>query len=238
MLTRIELQPARVLHTRPYRDTSLLVDWLTRDYGRVRTLARNARGLTSRFKGILQPFIPFLISWSGKTELVNLQQAELAGTPNLLVGEALLSGLYLNELLLRLLAIADPHPQLYEAYQNTLQQLQQTVNLELTLRLFEKQLLQELGYGLALDKDTLSGEAIEAQGWYLFDPRQGLSRTLRSQHHSAFHGKHLLALHRGKLQDQEDLQAAKRLMRLLLAPLLGDKPLRSRELFFSPLGRI
>jgi DNA repair protein RecO (recombination protein O) len=231
MPSTIELQPAFILHTRPYRDTSLLVDWLTHHHGRVRSVARSARGPKSRFRGALQPFVPFLIGWSGKTELVSLQQAEIAGMPYILQNTALLCGFYLNELLARLLPTDDPHPRLYEIYQQTLAALQTAENFQPALRLFEKRLLIELGYGIALDKDASSSEAIEIHEWYLCDPQRGLTRCPTPPNAHAFQGKNLLALHSDELQDPEDLQAAKRLMRLLLAPLLGDRPLRSRELF-------
>jgi DNA repair protein RecO (recombination protein O) len=231
MPTSTELQPALILHTQPYRDTSLLVYWLTSRHGKIHSVARNARGLRSRFKGLLQPFIPFLITWSGKTELVNLQHAEIASMPYILQGTALLSGIYLNELLMRLLLTADSHPRLYEAYYHTLAALQKNENLRSALRLFEKQLLIELGYGLSLDKEAVNGEVIQAQNWYRCDPQRGLMRCEAAQDDKVFQGKNLLALHNGVLQDHDDLQAAKRLMRLLLAPLLGDRPLRSRELF-------
>src|SRR6185437_10727813 len=118
------LQPAFVLHTRPYRDTSLLLEIFTPDYGRVSTLARGARGLRSRFKGLLQPFVPLLLSWYGKTELMTLSAAESQGKVLDLTGEKLLCGLYLNELLMRLLHRYDAHPQLYIVYQETLYALQ------------------------------------------------------------------------------------------------------------------
>ncbi|MGB6975983.1 MAG: DNA repair protein RecO C-terminal domain-containing protein, partial [Gammaproteobacteria bacterium] len=129
----------------------------------------------------------------------------------------------------------DPHPKLYEAYRQTLAALEANENLQSALRLFEKQLLIELGYGLSFDKDATNGEAIEPQGWYLCDPQRGLMRCQTPQNGRAFQGKNLLALHRDTLQEQDDLQAAKRLMRLLLASLLGDKPLRSRELFVKSI---
>jgi DNA repair protein RecO (recombination protein O) len=229
---RVTLQPVFVLHTRPFRDTSLLVDALTLNHGRVHLLARNARGLRSRFKGVLQPFVPFLASWSGKTDLMYLSAVEANGSPFYLSGVALISGLYLNELLVRLLYRYDPHPNIYKAYQYALVCLQRSESPEQILRLFEKQLLAELGYGLELNKEV-SGEAIVADQAYRLDPERGFMKSFDKTHFQSavFSGKSLLAFYSGELQNLEDLREIKRLMRLVLAPLLGDKPIKSRELF-------
>src|SRR5262245_46536737 len=125
---RITLQPAFILHARPYRDTSLLVDLLTLNHGRVHAVARSARGMRSRYKGLLQPFVPFLTSWTGKTDLVSLGCIESNGPPYFLEGRSLLSGFYLNELLIRLLHRYDPHPELYKTYQLALTRLQRDHN--------------------------------------------------------------------------------------------------------------
>lgn len=229
---RITLQPALVLHTRPFGDTSLLVELLTLEYGRVSLLARNARGMRSQFKGIVQPFVPLLVSWSGKTELMSLSKAELNGQPYLLVGTALLCGIYLNELLIRLLQRDDPHPPLFTAYQTALTELQQANAVEKVLRLFEKKLLQEIGYGIDFAKD-IAGNPIEAQLHYCWYPEKGFApvATVVQQQVSLFQGKHILSLQQNKLETTEECRAAKHLFRLLLSPLLGDRPIRSRELF-------
>ena len=230
---RIILQPVFVLHSRPFRDTSLLLDLLTHHHGRIHVLARNARGLRSRFKGLLQPFVPFLASWSGKTELMYLNQVEANGLPYYLSGVALISGFYLNELLVRLLHREDAHPAIYTAYQTALSHLARGDNQENLLRLFEKQLLFELGYGVQLDKDA-TGVPIIAEQLYQYQAQHGFVKTFRAiSEATVFQGKNLLALHYEELRHADDLQAAKRLMRLLLIPLLGDKPIKSRELFIK-----
>lgn len=228
---RINLQPAFILHRRPFRDTSLLLDCFTVDYGRVRLIARNARGVHSRFRGLLEPFVPFLLSWSGKTELVTLQKAEAQGVPYLLTGSCLIHGFYLNELLLRLLPYQDAHPGLYSTYQATLAALVQQTKVEPYLRLFEKQLVWELGYGISLQQDR-EGNTMRAEEWYYFSPEYGISLSaFQTNQHMLFWGKHLIALQEGTLQAPEELQTAKRFMRLLLAPLLGNKPIKTRELW-------
>src|SRR5262249_13322457 len=158
LFVRVILQPACILHTRPFNETSMLLDVFSLMYGRVHLLARGARTTHSRLRGVLRPFIPLLLSWSGKTGLMSLSAVETAGMMWHLSGAALLHGIYLNELLVRLLPHHDAHPQLFMCYQQTLQSLQhtaftdaplatQTSSLagsaaERSLRMFEKVLLQ------------------------------------------------------------------------------------------------
>jgi DNA repair protein RecO (recombination protein O) len=231
---RIVLQPAFVLHSKPYRDTSLLVDLLTLNHGRIHVLARNARGLKSRFKNLVQPFTPFLGSWSGKSDLMYLGQVELTGAPYQLVGNSLISGFYLNELLVRLLHRHDSHSGVYDAYQTALINLQKKENTEQTLRLFELRLLAEIGYGLELTKEAHTQMEIVPEKSYRYNPEFGFSNLLDLQVGGMiFSGKALLALHHSNLQDEEDLRQAKRLLRFVLSSLLGEKPLKSRELFLK-----
>lgn len=231
-MDRTLLSPAFVLHTRPYRDTSLLVDLLTQSHGRIHAVARSARGLRSRFKGIFQLFTPLLVSWVGKGELVTLSHAETRSIPHALVGNSLLSGFYLNELLVRLLHGHDPHPQIYSAYEIALLGLQQNISQEWVLRLFEKQLLIWLGYGLQLDKEADTGEAITKKQLYYYEMNRGFVRhNSMSDKLPMFSGKSLLALHYEELEEIDDLRDMKRLMRLVLTNLLGNKPLYTRELF-------
>jgi DNA repair protein RecO (recombination protein O) len=228
-------QPAYILHTRLYRDTSLLVELFTPEYGRISAIARNARGLKSRFKGLLQPFIPLVISWYGKTELMTLSTAELAGITHFLKGGILACGFYLNELLIRLLHRYDAHPYLYELYHQTLIALPKNEKPEAVLRIFEKQLLSELGYALALNCESENGKSIMPDQFYHFDPIQGFSLypaySEKQNLPYVFAGASLLALHAHSLHKDRYLKDAKRLLRLALGRLLGDKPIKSRELF-------
>lgn len=235
MSIRIEYHPCYVLHTKPYRDTSLLVDLLTHEHGRISAVARSARGPRSRFRGLLRPFTPLLISWYGKTELMTLTSVETSGMLHDLVGESLLSGLYLNELLMRLLVRYDSHPQLFWHYSQTLAQLQlssEILAINIALRQFELRLLIELGYGFSLHQEAIVNQPIENKLWYRFEPSHGLMRVhAHDPGQNLFKGEHLLALHANNLTDSQVLQAAKRLMRLAFAALLGGKPLKTRELF-------
>jgi DNA repair protein RecO (recombination protein O) len=236
MITQTALQPAYVLHTRPYRETSALVELLTVDEGRLSAVAKGLRRRHSPLQG-LQPFIPLLVSYVGnRCNLVILQQSEISnpifGPP--LKGRALLAGFYLNEILIRLLPRADPSPELFNIYQQTLQGLRyDQANMEPLLRCFEKNLLKQLGYGLELARQLQTGTPVDPDRYYSFDLENGLAAV--SEHNPdayLFKGSSVLALHHEIWEnDLIALQDAKRLMRRALAPLLGDKPLKSRELF-------
>jgi DNA repair protein RecO (recombination protein O) len=232
---RITLQPAFVLHHRPYRETSLLLDLFTPEHGRISAVARGVRQTRSKWRSILQPFIPLMISWQGKTELMTLVSAETNGLAGRLQGECLLSGLYLNEILMRLLQKHDPHPQLYTIYQQTLLELQSSRLEQKTLRLFEKKLLDELGYGLQLMHEVSEGQPFQTEKYYRFHPEHGFEIYCGAESVvlplNVFAGKSLLALAAEQLDDVSCLRDAKRLMRLALTPLLGQGKLHSRRLF-------
>ena len=250
---RVLLQPGYVLHRRAYRDSSLLVELFTPQYGRVGVVARAARQSSSGLSGVLQPFRAVLVSWSGNGELPGLNAAEAEGTAHWLTGQALVGGFYLNELLMRLLHRFDPHPALYAAYHDTVQVLaeicrdapnipdgltgaRQSMRLECALRLFEKQLLEEIGYGLVLEYDAEHGQPIEAQQLYIYHLMHGPVRMAAGQtgvtpHRLNIRGQSLLDLARGQLEDKVSLREVKRLMRAALAEQLGERPLNSRRLF-------
>lgn len=227
------LQPTYILHSRPYRDTSLLLELFSQEHGRVSVVARGAKGPRSQFKGLLQPFVALLMSWQGKGELMTLTGAEASGIAPDFRGNALLCGFYLNELLMKLLHRDDAHPLLYQAYQHAVVDLQQGVSQQIILRNFEKQLLAELGYALHLTHETLSGDAIQNDFYYRYDPSQGLivCNANMANSYSVFRGDSLLALHENNLNTEDSLRDAKRLLRMALNRLLGNKPIKSRELF-------
>ena len=227
----VSLQPALVLHTRPYRDTSLLVEAFSRERGRVGLVARGARSGKSRLTGLLQPFAPLLLSWRGQGELVTLIAAEADGPALLPPGSSLLSGFYLNELLLRLLHRGDAHPELYDVYCQTLALLGRGEDEEAVLRRFERLLLQEIGYGLQLEHEAESHEPIVAGRRYDYLPERGPMPLVGEPRGVAVHGETLLALVRDACLDERCRREAKRLMRAALAVHLGDRPLKSRELY-------
>lgn len=229
---RVALQQAYILHRKPYRDTSLLIEAFCPDHGRIGLVARGARGKRSRLQALLQPFQPLLLSWSGRGELHTLTSAEAEGRALSLAGDALISGFYINELLMRLLARDDPHPGLYHSYCRTLGELHAGADSEWALRLFERDLLQELGYGLQLTHDCVSTQPLEEDVRYCYHIEHGPQRTDADRADClAVHGATLLALHSGEIRGKQCRREAKQLMRTILQSYLGPRPLASRELF-------
>ncbi|MFP5505754.1 MAG: DNA repair protein RecO [Gammaproteobacteria bacterium] len=230
-----DLHPAYILHQRPYRDTSLLLEVFGRDHGRFGLVARGARGPRSRIRGLLQPFQPLLLSWSGRAELATLHSVEADGAAPRLAGTTLYSGFYLNELLMRLLQRLDPHPELYAAYAEALEGLQ--CEALRPLRLFEKRLLEALGYGLLLDCEADSGVPVEAEAQYVYALESGPARCIDDATGGlTLSGRSLLSLAAEELADAQSLSDAKRLLRAALGLYLGDRALKTREVFAAVTG--
>ncbi len=231
---RVSLQPAYILHSRPYRDTSVLLEAFTAEQGRISLVGkgakRRARGGSSA--ALLQPFTPLLVSFSGRAEMKTLTQVEPAGGAIPLRGERMYSGLYINELLVRLLHRHDPHPALFAIYGEALGALASDAVVDATLRRFEYRLLQDMGYSFELGVDGHSGELLREDALYHYNPDYGLVESLGAVKagQPSYSGKDLLQLSRGDFEGGARL-CAKRLMRQALAVHLGDTPLRSRELF-------
>ena len=235
MNSRITLQPAYVLHRRPFQNTSLLVDLFTLDFGLIRAVAKGARRQKSRSRALLQLFQPLLVSVSGKGEVKTLTSVESNVSAIRLQSERLLSGLYVNELLSRLLQNQEEHTGLYESYRETLIALQGTSELEPVLRRFEMSLLAELGYAINLGHDCETDLPIVAESVYRFIPDLGFQARILSAGAASgpdeFRGADLIALREMDFADDQAMLAAKRLLRLALSAYLGDKPLHSRGLF-------
>jgi DNA repair protein RecO (recombination protein O) len=235
-LTRVELEPAFVLHTRLYRETSLIVEAYGRDTGRVGLIAKGARRPKSALRGPLQSFRPLLLSWSGKGELGLLTGAEPDGFVRPLAGAALFSGLYMNELLMRLMHRHDPHPELFHYYRVAVEALGLGQRTEGVLRIFEKHVLESIGYGLVLDRDIASGEPIRGDVSYRYEMERGPTSTALGDEDGdsagvRLAGDTLLSLADGRLESERALDEAKQLMRAALRRYLGDKPLATRSLF-------
>ncbi len=234
MNPRIHLQPAWLIHRRPFRNTSLLVDFFCRDHGRIATVARSARRSKSRLQGLLQPFRPLHISWIGRSEIKTLTVTESAGPAATLSGERLFSGLYINELLSRLLHDHVEHPNLFQTYRDTLTALATDLPLEPILRRFELELLAELGYAINLQTERHNDQLLCPHKPYRYIPDLGFEEAGpedNNDHKRIFSGAHLLALARLDLTDPATAATAKRLLRQALDPHLGGKPLHSRALF-------
>ncbi|NKF21802.1 DNA repair protein RecO [Solimonas marina] len=224
MRERVTLEPAYLLNRRPYQDSSLLLEAYTRQYGRVGLVARGARGPKSKLRGVLQPFTPLLLGWAGGGDLGTLQGAEAVGPPLPLSGERVFFGWYLNELLIRLVARADPHPPLFEAYALALQQLPDDAELaQDALRIFEKTLLAELGYGLLLP------DGIDPQAHYRYDGERG-ARPVPGPEPGSYAGASLAALRDEHFANASERGDARRLLRDAIAPLLGGRSLETPRL--------
>jgi len=230
---RTTLEPSYVLHSRPYRESSLLLEALSRSHGRTGLVARGARGARSRWKNLLQPFRPLLLSWNQKGELGTLTAADQVASPPALAGESLFCGLYANELTTRFLQRSDPHPGLFERYRQLVAGLAASHQPQPLLRIYELELLQSAGFGLQLDHEHGSSEGIRADAWYLYVPESGPKRREYDPGRAKelVSGAALLALKSGMIEDQH-LKELKVLMRKLIRFHLGDKPLNSQSLFY------
>jgi DNA repair protein RecO (recombination protein O) len=233
---RFQQQPAFVLHQRDYSETSLLLEVFTANHGRIGLIAKGARRASSRLRGVLKPFQRLLIGWSGKGELAVLTAAEMDGPGHELEGPALYCGFYMNEVLIRLLHRHDSHGALFDAYQAALPRLRVDGFNEPVLRIFEKHLLRELGYGLVLDHDIEDRAPIDTAAMYDYVLDRGPVRQAhpdlnRPTEGVRVRGASLVALARESLNDPVVLRDAKMLMRAALARHLGDRPLHSRKLF-------
>jgi len=231
---RVESEPGFILHTIPYRETSLLVDIFTLNHGRLRCVAKGFRKPNK--KGIAKTLFPYTehhFQWQGRGELKTLTQADPIQAPVFLKQESLFVGLYINELLYKLLHQNDPHQSLYEFYRQLMTQQSTSEIQQPVLRRFEMLLLEELGYGLVLDAEAETGQAVSADSLYYYIPDQGLKliqdQTADNLH--AFSGADIIALCQGQLEQQSVLRAAKKLTRQVIDFYLDGKELNSRELY-------
>jgi len=229
---KVDGQPAFVLHAYPFRETSLIVEVFSRDFGRVALLARGARRPRSVLRGLLLAFQPLELGWAGKGEVQTLMKAEWQGGQPLLAGKALFCGYYLNELLLHLLPREDAHERLFSVYAQTLRRFAEGLH-ESDLRCFERALLQELGYGLTLETDA-SGLPLDAAGHYAYEIERGPVRLSRPGNSAlSVSGKTLIDLAHDDFTDPRSLAEAKQLMRALIAHYTGGKGLATRKIFME-----
>jgi len=224
---RVELCAGYLLHQRPFRDSSLILDLYTRDHGRLTAFARGVRGPRPRFSG-LQPFQPLLLSWSGRGEAPTLTGAECDGPALQLPPAMLMGAFYLNELLLRLTIVHDPHPSLYDVYASAVAQLHAGAELEPALRRFELQLLEQSGYAVELDREAGEGEPVQADAYYHLVPGVGL-RHVAAGAPGATSGRVLLELAAGTVPgDADGRRQARALLRTALDHSLEGRVLASR----------
>jgi DNA repair protein RecO (recombination protein O) len=224
---RVLLAPGYILHHRPYRDTSRILEVLVRDHGRMTLFARGVRGPKPRFGGVLQPFDLLLLSFQVGREAGQLTAAEGAETAPPLPAGSLMAGFYLNELLLKLTARHDPVPEVFEDYRRALTGLR-AGGLEAVLRVFEKRLLEAVGYGVDLSSEARTGKAIERAGFYRFRASEGLIPA-REGDADAVLGSSIFALAREELRESRELEDARRVLKAALAERLEGKELTTRK---------
>lgn len=231
--SRVAGQPAFVLHSYPYKETSLIVDVFSRDYGRVALIAKGAKRPHSKLRGVLQTFQPLSLGWSGKAEVRTLTAAEWIGGLLPLEKSALLCGFYLNELLVKLLARDDPHPALFDHYIATLNQLAHDEPAPIVLRKFERALLKETGVGGKLTVCVNTGNPVEAEQVYVVDPERGPRIAHPADNTPRVTGKTLLDMENEDYADSTTQMQSKFLMRFLLAHHLGGAPLNTRQILID-----
>jgi DNA repair protein RecO (recombination protein O) len=230
---RVQQQPAYVLHHRPFRDTSQLLDVISREYGKVTLVARGSRAAKSRLRGLLRPFQPLRLSWYVRSDLGTLTGAEIDAAPHSLAGDALLSAYYANELVLNFLHRHDPQPEIFDAYARVIAALSGSAELAANLRVFEMELLRLLGYAVNVEYDASLHEPIDASGFYEYRVEQGPVPVSRSQGPMVFSGGHLLAIAECRFDDAAVLRDAGRLLRAVIRHHLDGRELKSRKVLLD-----
>lgn len=242
---RVQLARGYLLHQRPYRETGRILEVFTREHGRFTLFARGVRGPRATLSAVLQPFQLLLLSWAGRGETGQLTGAECVAYEPPVPAAALLSAFYLSELILKLTTRHDPHADLFDDYQRALAGLRGGLPappatpparaLEPTLRVFEKRLLEAIGYGLDLTTEAVTGQPIAAGGRYLFAPQQGLIAAAADAP-DAFSGEALLSLASEQLPASA-FDDSRRLLRAALAECLEGRPLMTRTVARAVAGR-
>jgi len=219
----VYLQPAFVLRQRKYRETSVILDIFTVDYGRISLLARGVRKPKSKTAALLQPFIPLKISFFGSTELKILTEVEMNWPTINLSGMALYCGFYINELVTYFLYSSDPHPEVFASYRQCLISLSDESLIEPILRTFELELIDAIGFGLQFDYDV-DNQPIDTNQRYQFQTELGLIVN----GNGPYSGASLKAIKNKDFSHPQVLSEAKILMRAVIDNLLQNKPLKSR----------
>ncbi len=230
---RVAAQPGFVLHSYPYKETSLIIDVFSRQYGRIALLAKGAKRPHSQLRGVLQTFQPLTLSWSGKSDLQTLTAAEWVGGMLPLEKNALLCGFYLNEILIKLLQRDDPQPLLFDAYVSTLNELAHDEPAPIVLRKFEFNLLKTAGVLGDLTFCTRQRTQVIPEVLYLVDPDMGASPAQEQQQGIKVHGKTLLDMHNADYADATTQLQSKFLMRSLLAHHLHGAPVNTRQILMD-----
>ncbi len=226
-----QLFECHVLHRRDYSNTSLLLELFSPRHGRFPVIAKGVKRPRSANAALLQPLRPLWVKVTGRGEVKTLGRVEQGGPGVQLMGRALYCGFYLNELLIRLLGRGDANEHLYANYVQALSQLQAEPDPSPVLRRFELRLLREIGYAMVLEQDADSGAPLKPDSRYRYDPEHGPVTSLTGDAGFSVSGRTLLGLAHGEVLDTAGAREARQLMRRVLGHYLGDKPLKSRELF-------
>lgn len=234
-MIRVEGQPGWVLHRRPWGESSLLIEFFSRDHGRIGLVGKGARSARSQWRGLLEPFCSLTVSWTRRGEMGTLTMLEPVDSRSVLEGRALWCGLYANELLIRLLARDDPAPSLFEAYSSLLPRLTDRGDQARALRRFELVLLESMGIAPDLAHDADAGEPIRSNRLYHLDPDVGLVAVDRPAR-SVFRGSVIQRLLNDRLESAEDARVARSLTRMLIEHQLDGRPLQTRRLLENHLG--
>jgi DNA repair protein RecO (recombination protein O) len=230
---RVQQQPAYILHHRPFRDSSQILDIVTQEHGKIALVARGSRGSKSRLAGLLRPFLPLKVSWLARSDLGTLTGAEAAGAPLGLHGDAMLSAFYVNELLLNFLHRHDPQPEIFELYEQVISVLGSTSNIAVTLRSFELELLSLLGYAVNLAHEFGTQQDLDPGQNYDYRVEQGPVPVDRAEGRLVFSGAVLKSIQAQQFDDPGVLRAANRLLREVIAHQLGGKELKSRKVLME-----
>ncbi len=232
--TVVHSQPAFILHQQNYRESSLIIDALTRDFGRISLIAKGVRKAKSKTAGVLRPFVSLSLSFVGKGDLKTLTDAEMLCHANELTGLAFYCGFYVNELVCNFLYKDDPHPEVFQDYQECLSKLARDFHIESALRVFELNLMDNIGYGVQLGYDLHHEKPIASNKKYVFNKDDGLIENSDGQ----FSGSALLAMQQRQFEEPHVLSEAKMLMRIVIDSHLQGKQLKSRSVINNIIKRL
>lgn len=234
---RIKANPCFILHSRAWRETSMMAEVFSRQEGRITLVARGVRtAKKNNSQALLQPYRKIMLGWYGKGEMGTVNSLEAGDSEYALQGRRLMSGFYINELTMRLLHRHEPHPELFDAYEHALAKLSRDACEQATLRIYEKQILRAVGFGLVLDHDIRTLDAINHDALYHYQLEAGPSLTSPDSNTMPsviIHGSTLRSLEKECFEQPRDLAEARSLMRSIIAGILGPKPLASRKLYQS-----
>ncbi len=230
---RVEQEPGYILHHRPFRDSSQILDIVTRDHGKIAVVARGSRSRKSRLAGVLRPFLPLKVSWVAKTDLGTLTGAESNGRPAGIAGDAVFSAFYVNELLLHFLHRYDPQPEIFRLYEEIIKALANTDNVAASLRSFELKFLSLLGYAVNLKHEFASHNDLDDDRFYEYRMEQGPVSVERAEGVLIFNGATLKGIAEQRFDNPDILRAANRLLREVIGFHLGGKELKSRKVLME-----